>query len=220
MDPLTTAYFIYKGLGIADTFFAGKAYRNRLKTQRSLNQLKGLKEWNNTWNMIIDDLKENHAVFSSSGAIADPSSGSFEAIQKEVSKRGKDDLDTIELMTKSMTAEMNYRIDQSRKSDNFSILKDFAEMAYVSYDRSLNTQHKEIQKRAMDIEKQKILYPYKYKTVGGKVKLQFTSSRDLFENMNVGGNWTKLKLPKYKMEYHFGKNPIFTRQIKKGGVYW
>lgn len=220
MDPITTAYFIYKGLGIADTLISGNAYRNRLKKQRSLNELKGLKDWNDTWDLVVDDLKENYAVFSSSGAIADPSSGSFEAIQKEVAKRGEKDLNWIELMTKSMTAEMNYRIDQSRKADNFSILRDFAEMAYFKFDRNLNVQHKEIQMRAMDIEKKKILYPYKYRTVGGKVKLQFTSSRDLFHNLNVGGKWTKLKLPKYKMEYHFGKNPIFTRQIKKGGVYW
>ena len=205
MDPVTIALIVYKGLNIANTFMAGNAYRHRLKRPRNLNALKGVKDWNETWDLVLNDLNENFAVFSASGAIADPSSGSFEAIQKEVLRKGEKDLDWVNIMAASMEAEMNYRIGESRRSDNFSMMMDVADMAAIKYQGNLNKQHRDIKERWQEVERKKIYFPYNYRT--GK----FTSSRDLFTNMNVGGKWSKMQIPKYKMDFHFGTEPLFER---------
>jgi hypothetical protein len=206
MEPITTALLIYKGLNIANTFMAGNAYRHRLKRQRNLNDLKGITDWNMIWESVLNDLNENFAVFSASGAIADPSAGSFEAIQKEVLRKGEQDLDWVNIMTASMEDEMNYRIGESRRADKFSIAMDIADMAAINYQGNLNKQHKDIKASYDEVQRKKVYFPYNFRT--GK----FTASRDLFTNMNVKGSWKKIQIPKYKMDFHFGTTPIFERR--------
>ena len=120
MDPLTAYTVIQASLKVGDIFFSGKAHRKSLSAQRNFNELKGAKDFNDTWAAWVEEEKTNYAVFSSSNASPEWS-GSFRAIQEEVGAKKKEDLDYIEIMTQSMTDEFNSRIAESRRSDMFNI---------------------------------------------------------------------------------------------------
>ena len=183
IDPITAITIGSTVLDVVGGYDSGKRYRARLATQRSFSQLKGLSDWNNTKAAIINDLKENFAVQSSSGVVAEYS-GSFKAVQQEIQRLGKKDLNLVDLMTQSMTDEFNYRIDESRRADNLSFLKSVATMSLDLRRLKLNNQHKKIIEKSMEREKKVMKnYPVSYRDGTQR----FTSRRDLFGlyNKNV-----------------------------------
>lgn len=183
IDPITAITIGSTVLDVVGGYDSGKRYRARLATQRNFSQLKGLSDWNNTKAAIINDLKENFAVQSSSGVVAEYS-GSFKAVQQEIQRLGKKDLNLVDLMTQSMTDEFNYRIDESRRADNLSFLKSVATMSLDLRRLKLNNQHKKIIEKSMEREKKVMKnYPVSYRDGTQR----FTSRRDLFGlyNKNV-----------------------------------
>ena len=205
MDPLTAYTVIQASLKVGDIFFSGKAHRKSLSAQRNFNELKGAKDFNDTWAAWVEEEKTNYAVFSSSNASPEWS-GSFRAIQEEVGAKKKEDLDYIEIMTQSMTDEFNSRIAESRRSDMFNIAITAVGAKIQLESLALNEQHRKVTRAALEREKKRAVgFPINKKG-------HFTSRRDLFTDMNVGGKLTKLNIPKYKKEYHFGKTPLIQRQ--------
>lgn len=172
-DPFTIYTVVAAGLNIGSTFFGGKAYRASLRSQRLMNELKGARDYNNTWRDWIETEKLNYAVYSSSGAMPEYS-GTFRAIQQEVGRKKESDLDDIKLMTMSMTDEFNSRIASSRQSDMWNILSTAAQTKISLHQIALNKQHKEIVKAGIERET-------KFKTgFTMNRKGHFTSRRDLF----------------------------------------
>jgi len=176
IDPITAITIgstIFESFG---NYQAGKKYRKQLSTQKNFSELKGLNDWNNTKTAIINDLKENFAVQSSSGALAEYS-GSFAAIQKSVQRIGEKDLRYIDLMTQSMVDEMNYRIDQSRITDNLNFVKSVATLGLNLNKLKLNNQHKKIIEKTMERERK---IAKRFNVSYKKGTQRFTSRRDLF----------------------------------------
>lgn len=206
IDPITAITIGSTVLDVVGGYDSGKKYRARLATQRSFSQLKGLSDWNNTKEAIINDLKENFAVQSSSGVVAEYS-GSFKAVQQEIQRLGKKDLNLVDLMTQSMTDEFNYRIDESRRADNLNFLKSVATVGLDLNRLKLNNQHKEIIEKSMEREKKVInKYPVSYR----KGTQRFTTRRDLFGinpkswEMKTFGSMSKpsKSISKYKKTYN------------------
>ena len=174
IDPMTALTIAYAGLNIGNTFFSGKAYRKQLASQRLQYQLKGAKDYNNTFRAWNDEQALNYAVYSASGASAEYS-GSYRAIAEEVERKKTSDLDEITMMTQAMTDELNSRIDASRVSDNFSIAATLVGAGISVKQLSLNKQHKKILEKQLERETKKIKgFTYNKRTGN------FTSRRDLF----------------------------------------
>jgi len=179
MDPMTIYMVAAAGLNVGNTIFGGKSYRNSLRSQRLMNELKGAKDYNNTWRAWTEEQGLNYAVVSSSGASAEYS-GSFRAITEEMDRKMTSDLDDITLMTQSMTDEFNSRLAESRRSDMFDIATTIVGTK-ISLDKlALNKQHQNIVKAQLEREtKVKTGFPVNRKG-------HFTSRRDLFNyNHNV-----------------------------------
>ena len=70
IDPMTAYVVASAALNIGDTIFSGKNYRNNLRRQRLMNELKGAKDYNNTWRAWNEEASLNYAVVSASGASA------------------------------------------------------------------------------------------------------------------------------------------------------
>lgn len=176
IDPITAITIGSTVLDVVGGYDSGKRYRAQLRTQRNFSQLKGLSDWNITKANYINDLKENFAVQSSSGVVAEYS-GSFKAIQEEVQKLGNKDLNMVELMTQSMTDEFNYRIDESRRTDNLNFIKSVATLGLNLNKLKLNNQHKKIIEKSMERERK---VAQRYNVSYKKGTQRFTSRRDLF----------------------------------------
>ena len=191
IDPMTALVIASAGLNIGDTIFTGKSYRNSLRSQRLMNELKGAKDYNNTWRAWNEEAALNYAVVSASGASAD-FSGSYRAIAEEVDRKMTSDLDDITLMTQSMTDELNSRIADSRRADMFSIAQTVVGTK-ISLDKlALNKQHQQIVKSQLEREtKIKTGFPVNRKGY-------FTSRRDLF---NYNPNIRPKNLSVYKNAY-------------------
>ena len=174
IDPMTALVIASAGLNIGNTIFTGKDYRNQLRSQRLQYQLKGAKDYNNTFRAWNDEQALNYAVFSASGASAEWS-GSYKAIDEEVERKKTSDLDEITLMTQAMSDELNSRIAASRTSDKFSIATTLVTTGIGLKELSLNKQHKKILEKQLERETKKIKgFTYNKRTGN------FTSRRDLF----------------------------------------
>ena len=192
IDPMTAYVVASAALNIGDTIFSGKNYRNNLRRQRLMNELKGAKDYNNTWRAWNEEASLNYAVVSASGASAEYS-GSYRAIAEEVDRKMTSDLDDIALMTQSMTDELNSRIADSRRADMFSIAQTVVGTKISLAQLALNKQHQQIVKSQLEREtKIKTGFPVNRKGY-------FTSRRDLF---NYNPNIRPKNLSVYKDAYY------------------